>query len=130
MPPEHCCFEFLIGSLLRLTQNPAEAIVADRKVLKCVKNPQIQPILEYLCQPILPYGSIARISKDTGIPKQTLSEWSHHRRDPTTPNWFPLEAGRPHKRALALEVEQSLAEHIRNNWIKTGKGAVLEYLPW
>jgi hypothetical protein len=40
MPPEHRCFEFLIGSLLRFTQNRAEAIVADRKVLKCVQNPQ------------------------------------------------------------------------------------------
>jgi hypothetical protein len=35
---------------------------------------EIRPILEYLDQPVLPDGAIARISKDTGIPKQTLSD--------------------------------------------------------
>jgi hypothetical protein len=34
---------------------------------------EILPILEYLGQPILPDGAIARISEDTGIPKQNLS---------------------------------------------------------
>jgi hypothetical protein len=40
MRPEHCRFEFLIGSLLRFTRNPVGVIVADRKVPKCVRNPQ------------------------------------------------------------------------------------------
>jgi hypothetical protein len=37
---KNCCSEFLIGGLLRFTKNPAEVIVSDRGVLKCVRNPQ------------------------------------------------------------------------------------------
>jgi hypothetical protein len=88
------------------------------------RRSEIDPILNDLSHPILPRGAITRISKDTGIPKQTLSEWAHHRRDPTTPNWVLFEAGRPLKRVLAPAVEASLADHIRENWINTGKGAV------
>jgi hypothetical protein len=82
---------------------------------------EIRPILEYLDQPIRPYGAIARISKDTGIRKQILSDWAHHRTGPATPNWFPFESGCPVQHVLPPTVEEALADHIRENWIQKGK---------
>ena len=46
-------------------------------------------VLDFLSQPTLPYGSIARIERDTGIPHQTLSEWHKIRKIPGNENWFP-----------------------------------------
>jgi hypothetical protein len=85
---------------------------------------QIRLILKCLLQLILPYGAISRIAAVTGILKQTLSDWSHHRRDPKTPNWFSLEGRYSLKSALGPAVEGSLTDHLRANYIITGKGTV------
>jgi hypothetical protein len=108
-------------------------MVPVRHFKRIVKRPhrydrrnEIEPVLDYLSEPILPYGSIPRISNGRGIPRQMITDWSRHRRDPTTPNWIPYDAGRPLKRALPPIVEESLADHVRENWVKPGKGLVRE----
>jgi hypothetical protein len=90
------------------------------------RRSEIEPILDYLSEPILPCGSIRRISNETGIPRQTITDWSRLRRDPTTSNWIPYDAGRPLKRPLPPIIEKSLADHVRENWVKRGKGPVKE----
>jgi hypothetical protein len=74
---------------------------------KIVKRPHriychedIDDILIYLSNPLLPLGALAQISRDTGIPIQTLSDWRKHRTSPNESCWFPLESDHPNKRAL------------------------------
>jgi hypothetical protein len=109
-----------VGSMLPL---PHFAPIVERSH-RHYRLAEILPILEYLDQPILPYGAITRMSKDTGIPKQTLSDGAHQRREPAMPNWFPFESGCPLKHVLPPTVEEALADHIRENWIQRGKGSV------
>jgi hypothetical protein len=112
------------------------------------RRTEIQPILEYLSQPILPYGSIARISKDTGIPTQTLSAWSHHRRDPTVkgekesytgdscisaagrklPFWITAKEKTDLCHAKFKAPDDVIVRHTESGW--TNQQIMLEDLPW
>lgn len=83
---------------------------------------EIMPILEYLSNPVLPQGAIQQIFRDTGIPISTLSDWHSKRVNPETADWVPLAEGHPRKRALPPAVEQAVADMIRTDYIRPGKG--------
>ena len=77
-------------------------------------------MLEYISKEVLPYGAIAKISKDTGIPKQTLSDWRRRRTSPGGQNWVPNPPTRPSKYALPKETEDSIYEFVSDNYLKVG----------
>jgi hypothetical protein len=87
---------------------------------KIVKRPhriynhgEIAPILDYLSKPPLPLGAISKISGDTGIPKQTLSDWKKERTKPGGENWFPLGEGRRDMRIFTYEQEEAIVGHLK-----------------
>jgi hypothetical protein len=83
----------------------------------------IDDVLEYLTRPELPRGAIPQIPHDTRIPRQTLRDWHDCRCREDGENWFPLAEGHPHARVLGDEKEAGIANFIRTNYIRTGKGA-------
>jgi hypothetical protein len=87
-------------------------------------NDTIAPILDYLSQEVLPWGYLPKISKDTGIPKQTLSDWRRHRRSPEGRDWFPLANGHPNKRIFSETQEEAIADYLKTNMINPGYGPV------
>jgi hypothetical protein len=82
---------------------------------------QIDDIVEYLGTPPLVRGAMAKIARDTGIPRQTLSDW--HQARMRDPNWFPSALGHPRARALSESSEASIADFVRVNYITPGLGA-------
>jgi hypothetical protein len=84
---------------------------------------EIDDVLNYLTQPELPRGAIPQISRDTGIPCQTLRDWHQQRTQEAGENWFPLAQGHPEARALSAENEAGIADFIQVNHIQTGKRA-------
>jgi hypothetical protein len=88
------------------------------------KHPVIETVLDCLSVPNLDYGSIAYISRETGIPESTLRDWRRHRLDPDSSDWFPNCRGHPAKRVLPLEAESAIAQHLKQNYIDTGIGAM------
>jgi hypothetical protein len=85
---------------------------------------EISPILDFLSSPVLPRGAITKVSSDTGIPVQTLSDWRKHRITEGGETWFPLIEGHPGKRIFSNEQESSMADFIRKNMIEPGNGPV------
>jgi hypothetical protein len=84
---------------------------------------EIDDVLEYLTQPELPRGAIPQIFRDMGLPRQTLQNWHGRRYQEDGSNWFPLAEGHPHAQALSDENETGIADFIRTNYIRAGKGA-------
>jgi hypothetical protein len=80
-------------------------------------------VLDYLTRPGLPPGAIPQISRDTGIPCQTLREWHKQRTQEAGENWFPLTQGSPQARSLNAENEAGIAGFIRVSHIQAGRGA-------
>jgi hypothetical protein len=56
---------------------------------------EIDDVRDYLSQPELPPGAIAEISRDTGIPRQTLTDWHQKRIEEGGKDWFRLAQGYP-----------------------------------
>ena len=56
--------------------NFARIVKRDHRIYK---EEEISQIMDYLSTPELPFGAITKISRDTGIPKQTLSDWRQQR---------------------------------------------------
>jgi hypothetical protein len=83
---------------------------------------EIDSILKFLTQAQIPWGSFSKISSDTGISVQTLSDWRKHRSSPRGENWYPLAQGHPNMRTFSEAQEKSLVEHIKINFIDTGYG--------
>ena len=84
---------------------------------------EIDGVLDYISSPVIPRGALAKIERDTLIPKQTLSDWRRHRTNPDTPQWFPLAEGCPSRRALPPEVEDAIYSHMKENFVDNGVGA-------
>jgi hypothetical protein len=84
---------------------------------------EIDEVLNCLTQPELPRGAIPQMSRDTGIPCQTMRDWHKPRTQEAGENCFPLAQGRPHARTLSAENEAGIADFIQVNHIQTGKGA-------
>jgi hypothetical protein len=84
---------------------------------------EIDDVLNYLTQSEVPRGAIPQISRDTGIPTQTLSDWHKQQTQGAGENWFPLAQGHPQARTLSAENEAGIADFIQVNHIQTGKGA-------
>jgi hypothetical protein len=84
----------------------------------------VETVMDLLSLPEIPYGSIASISRTTGIPDATLSDWRHHRLDPEQFDWYPNEIGHPKRRIIPPEVEEAIANHVQANYIAEGLGAV------
>jgi hypothetical protein len=82
---------------------------------------EIDDLLDYLTMPSLERGTIAKISRDTGIPFQTLRDWRQLRA--TDPDWFPLANGQPKARAFDPKSEATIADFVRHNYIRPGTGA-------
>jgi hypothetical protein len=87
---------------------------------------EIDDILEYLSEPNLERGAIAKISRDMGIPDGTLCDWHRHRVGEE--NWFPLADDHPRVRALNPESEAAIPDFIRDNYIHRGIGATQTHL--
>jgi hypothetical protein len=77
----------------------------------------------YLSQPELPRGAIAEMSRDTGIPSQTLMDWRQKRIEEGGKNWFPLAQGHPQARGLSPENDAGITDFVCTNYVDTGKGA-------
>jgi hypothetical protein len=86
-------------------------------------HPEIDNVLDYLSQPELPPGAIAEISRDPGIPRQTLMDWHQKRIEEGGEDWFPLAQGHPKARDLSAENEAGIADFVRTDYVDTGKGA-------
>jgi hypothetical protein len=65
------------------------------------RDADIGDILDYVHQPDLERGAIAKIPRDPGIPGPTFRDW--HRRKIAGENWFPLAEG--HSRLQVLNPE-------------------------
>jgi hypothetical protein len=85
------------------------------------KREEVEDILAYLSTSSLERGAIDKISRDTGIPNQTLHDW--HRARVSDANWFPLASGHPRARALDPDCESGIADFLRANYIQPGIGA-------
>jgi hypothetical protein len=83
---------------------------------------KIDKILDFLSQQYLPYGSVAEIVRQTGIPKQTLNRWRQKRIDPRHADWRPYRDGHPNKRVFTDETEEAITNFIENNFINPGIG--------
>jgi hypothetical protein len=83
---------------------------------------EIEPILDYLTQEKIPWGAIAKIAYDSGIPHQTLSDWRKVRTTQGSENWFPLLEGHPNMRVFSQTQEQGLKDYITTNMINSGYG--------
>ena len=79
-------------------------------------------VLMYLTIEIIPYGAISKISRDTGIPTQTLSDWRRNCLIHKSAEWF--EVSHSYNRALSDEIENSIFSFIDENLISTGIGAI------
>jgi hypothetical protein len=94
--------------VLRL-QAARSMIAASQRAIKrshhIYNHREIDDVLEYLSQPEPPRGAIAEISRDTGIPRQTLTDWHQKRIEEGGEDWFPLAQGHPKARALSAENE-------------------------
>jgi hypothetical protein len=84
---------------------------------------EINDVLNYLTQPELPRGAIPQISRDTGVPCQTLRDWHKQGTQEAGENWFSLAQGHRQARALSAENDAGSADLIQVNHIQTGKGA-------
>ena len=87
---------------------------------------EILPILQFLSHPSLPRGSITKISNDTGIPHQTLSDWHRIRSTPGKSDWIPNEDGHPNRRIFSPETEDIISQKLKEELIATGIGATRE----
>ena len=85
---------------------------------------EIEPILAFLTLPLIPHGAITKISRDTGIPQQTLSDWRGIRTTPGREQWFPNQDGRENRRIFSRETELSILDKLKQVYITPGIGAV------
>jgi hypothetical protein len=69
---------------------------------------QIDNVLNCLTQPELPRGPISQVSRDTGIPCQTLRDWHKQQIQETGENWFPLAQGHSQTDARYHSLNQQL----------------------
>ena len=86
----------------------------------------ICPILDHLSSGGLKRGDISQISRETGIPHQTLADWAKIRTSPGKNEWFPQSEGHPMKRSLPQEIENSISQHLSSNIIEPGLGTTRE----
>jgi hypothetical protein len=94
-----------------------------RRPHRVYTHKEIDDVRNYLTQPELPRGAIPQISRDTGIPHQTLRDWHKQQTQEAGENWFPLAQGQPQARALSAENEAGIADFIQVNHIQTGERA-------
>jgi hypothetical protein len=86
------------------------------------KHSDIDDNLLYLTNSELPRGAIATIAMDTGIPRQTISDWHHHRISPGGEEWFPLDSGHPNKSIFNEIQERAITDYVKENLINPGFG--------
>jgi hypothetical protein len=84
---------------------------------------QIHDVFNCLTQSELRRGAIPQVSRNTGVPCQTLRDWHKQRTQEAGENWFPLAQGHTQAGALSAENEAGIADLIRVNDIQTGKTA-------
>ena len=78
------------------------------------RQANIGAVLAAISEPHLPRGELARISRETGIPSSTLSDWRRIRKLQDHENWYPNCNGHPNRRMLDPETENELANEIAN----------------
>jgi hypothetical protein len=86
----------------------------------------VNEILDYFATLDLARSTLAKMSRDTGIPESTLRDWDAYRT--TDKNWFPLFKGHPQARALNPEDEATNVDFPRDNYIRSGIGATQRQL--
>jgi hypothetical protein len=70
---------------------------------------QIQPILSRFAEhPTLTRGTLSQISRDTGIPRQTLRDWHMKLQEPGNEDWFPQAYGHPNRRVFAATTDAAI----------------------